>query len=67
MAPPHERLSTLQGGVNGRDLLRLAWRWVQAHPRPDGSIPSGDDVGAAFGRSGRWGRYIKRAGAEGRI
>jgi hypothetical protein len=62
---PHQELPTFHGTANGRELQRQAWQWAQAHPRPDGTSPSGDDLGAAFGRSGRWGRLVKRAGAEG--
>ncbi|NYI95108.1 hypothetical protein HNR12_001385 [Streptomonospora nanhaiensis] len=42
-----------------------AWRWALEHRRPDGSLPSGEEIAAAFGRKPRWGRLVKQRGRQG--
>jgi Protein of unknown function (DUF2637) len=48
----------------GRDLQQQAWQWALAHRASDGSLPSGRDIGRRYGRHERWGRLVKRAGAQ---
>lgn len=52
-------------GLRVLHLQRVAWRWVQQNLRPDSQLVSGEELGRAFGRSARWGRYVKRAGHAG--
>ncbi|MBV2364673.1 DUF2637 domain-containing protein [Streptomonospora sp. NEAU-YY374] len=42
-----------------------AWRWALEHRRSDGSLPSGGEIAAAFGRKQRWGRLVKQRGRQG--
>lgn len=49
-------------GQPGRDLQRQAWYWALANGSPDGSLPSGRQIGEQFGRHERWGRLVKRSG-----
>jgi hypothetical protein len=50
-----------------RVLQRRAWQWAQAHRRPDGSLPSGAEVGREFRRCERWGRLVKKTGLAGHL
>jgi hypothetical protein len=52
-------------GGTGRELQRRAWQWALAHRAGDGSLPSGRQIAGQYGRHERWGRLVKRAGAEG--
>lgn len=55
----------VDGRLSGRGLQRAAWQWAQRNRRSDGSLVSGDELARAFGRSPRWGRYVKHAGSAG--
>lgn len=66
------RISTTQrsrtsgrGGRSARELHVAAWEWAQQNRHPDGTLPSGEELGRAYERSSRWGRYVKRAGHSG--
>lgn len=52
---------------SGRKLQRAAWQWAREHRRPDGSYPSGAEIGRAHRRSARWGRLVRRAGLSGSL
>ncbi|MDF5758374.1 DUF2637 domain-containing protein [Spongiactinospora sp. TRM90649] len=57
-------------GVEGHthaELRQAAWQWALANRLPDGTLPSGRAIAVRFRRSPRWGRWIKRAGLEGRF
>jgi Protein of unknown function (DUF2637) len=49
----------------GREVQRAAWRWALANRGSDGSLPSGTVISQKFGRSPRWGRFVKSAGLAG--
>ncbi|MBB4934741.1 hypothetical protein F4561_005635 [Lipingzhangella halophila] len=42
-----------------------AWAWALAHRREDGSLPTGEELAAQFGRKPRWGRLVKQRGEQG--
>ncbi|MDA0565216.1 DUF2637 domain-containing protein [Streptomonospora sp. S1-112] len=42
-----------------------AWQWAVEHRRSDGSLPSGEEIAAVFGRKPRWGRLVKQRGQQG--
>lgn len=42
-----------------------AWRWALTHRRVDGTLPTGGEIAAAFGRKQRWGRLVKQRGQQG--
>ncbi|GAA1120840.1 DUF2637 domain-containing protein [Nocardiopsis metallicus] len=44
-----------------------AWKWALKNRRKDGKIPTGKEIGNAFGRKERWGRLIKEWGEAGRF
>ncbi len=44
-----------------------AWKWALKNRREDGKLPTGKEIGSAFGRKERWGRLIKRWGEAGRF
>jgi hypothetical protein len=48
----------------GRVLQRQAWQWAQDNRRSDGSLPSGREIATQYGRHERWGRLVKRSGAN---
>src|SRR5699024_7810869 len=39
-----------------------AWEWASEIRHPDGSLPTGEQIAARFGRKPRWGRLIKQWG-----
>jgi hypothetical protein len=45
-----------------RGLQRQAWRWALDHLDDHGELPSGEAIAQEFGRSPRWGRFVKRSG-----
>jgi hypothetical protein len=49
----------------GRAAQLDAWLWAQQNRAGDGSLPSGKDIGRAYGRHERWGRLVKRSGLAG--
>jgi hypothetical protein len=49
----------------GGDLRWQAWQWALANRAGDGSLPSGREIAVQYGRHERWGRLVKRSGAEG--
>jgi hypothetical protein len=49
----------------GVALQARAWQWALGHRAPDGSLPSGAAISAAYGRQARWGRLVKKAGRAG--
>ena len=51
----------------GSDMRLAAWRWAQDNRAEDGSLPSGRDIGARYGRHERWGRLVKRSGLAGEL
>ena len=55
-----------RGGA-GKELQRQAGHWALAHRAGDGSLPSGRQIARHYGRHGRWGRLVKRAGAAGEL
>lgn len=44
-----------------------AWRWAAEQQRVQGTLPTGDQIAAAFGRKPRWGRLISQWGRQGRF
>lgn len=44
-----------------------AWEWALENRQPDGSLPTGEQIAARFGRKPRWGRLIKQWGQQGRL
>lgn len=73
----HVRELSGQDRVSGQDLSRTgapqglaglryeAWNWAQANRTGDGALPPGRVIAQRFGRSERWGRLVKNAGAAG--
>ncbi|MBB4930580.1 hypothetical protein F4561_001400 [Lipingzhangella halophila] len=53
------------GGVDVPPIQLEAWRWALEHQRDDGSLPTGGEIAAAFGRKQRWGRLVKQRGQQG--
>ena len=49
------------------DVRLDAWGWAQDNRAEDGSLPSGRDIGARYGRHERWGRLVKRSGLAGEL
>lgn len=48
-------------------VQRDAWKWALENRQPDGSLPTGEQIAARFGRKERWGRLIKQWGQQGRL
>lgn len=46
-------------------LQTEAWNWALEHRSDDGSLPTGGEIAAAFGRKQRWGRLVKQRGQQG--
>ncbi|MBB4932788.1 hypothetical protein F4561_003608 [Lipingzhangella halophila] len=44
-----------------------AWNWAVEHQRSHGSLPTGGEIAAAFGRKQRWGRLVKQRGQQGAL
>ncbi|MBB4930600.1 hypothetical protein F4561_001420 [Lipingzhangella halophila] len=53
------------GGVSVPPVQVEAWNWVLDNRRDDGSLPTGGEIAAAFGRKQRWGRLVKQRGQQG--
>lgn len=51
--------------VGPPQVQRDAWLWAVANRRPEGSLPSGQDLGERFGRKARWGSLVKQRGQQG--
>ncbi|WP_236743399.1 MULTISPECIES: DUF2637 domain-containing protein [Nocardiopsis] len=45
-------------------VQRDAWKWALENRRPDGSLPTGEQIAEHFGRKPRWGRLIKQQGQQ---
>ncbi|MBB4930667.1 hypothetical protein F4561_001487 [Lipingzhangella halophila] len=59
-------LGVVDSGGVAVPLIQLeAWRWALEHRRDDGSLPTGGEIAAAFGRKQRWGRLVKQRGQQG--
>ncbi|GAA4954815.1 hypothetical protein GCM10023224_45350 [Streptomonospora halophila] len=46
-------------------IQHQAWTWALRHRRTDGTLPTGKEIAAAFGRRERWGRMVKQFGEAG--
>ncbi|GAA1749189.1 DUF2637 domain-containing protein [Streptomonospora arabica] len=53
------------GGAAVPAIQVEAWVWALEHRRDDGSLPTGEEIAAAFGRKQRWGRLVKQRGQQG--
>ncbi|WP_435110440.1 DUF2637 domain-containing protein [Nocardiopsis synnemataformans] len=68
-AGQHEVLEPT-AGVDGRVPPRVqsrAWRWALEHRKEHGSLPTGEEIAAAFDRKPRWGRLVSQWGREGKF
>jgi Protein of unknown function (DUF2637) len=65
LAGQHRIFARRPSHGGGGDLQLRAWRWAQTKLASDGSLPSGRDIAARYGRHERWGRLVKQAGLAG--
>ena len=59
-----ERMAT---EVSPPQIQREAWAWALENRREDGSLPTGEELAARFGRKPRWGRMVKQRGEQGAL
>jgi hypothetical protein len=64
-SPAAEVVESVITEVSPPQLQREAWAWALENRREDGSLPTGEELAARFGRKPRWGRMVKQRGEQG--